>query len=186
MNGKNYRFSEADLNLYLMRRIWLASLFTSFSLLLLSGCQSLSGNSGGVRVYTLLPFRNHANIAQASLNTQPDPAALGEVNHVFGVHVRMIKRARAANMVNMIVGVAYSASLLIIEAVFSALGVGFTNSDQSTEVLLWQSLAGIVTGLVLGPIATQIAATRLGLHRARECSNRVMVSDLCELFFDLG
>ncbi len=35
------------MNLYPLRRIWLASLLTSFSLLLLSGCQSLSGNPGG-------------------------------------------------------------------------------------------------------------------------------------------
>lgn len=55
----------------------------------------------------------------------------------------------------------YLISLLIIGAIFSALGIRFANTNQSSDFLFWQLLAGIVIGLVLGPLAERIGATRV-------------------------
>lgn len=55
-----------------MRRVWLASLFTSFSLLLLSGCQSLSGNSGGGGVVLGSASLNFGTVAVGSSKSLQD------------------------------------------------------------------------------------------------------------------
>ena len=74
-----------------------------------------------------------------------------------------------------IVGVGYVLSLTIIGAVFSALGIRFANTNQSSDFLFWQLLAGIVIGLVLGPLAERIVATRF----------RHLIIWTCVIFFNI-
>ncbi len=61
---------------------------------------------------------------------------------------------------SLLVGVAFLAALVIAGMLLSLLGTSMGNSSQGTGLLPWLFASGVVIGLVLGPIASQVAATR--------------------------
>lgn len=62
---------------------------------------------------------------------------------------------------SILVGVTYLAGLLLAGLALTAIGFNFGSTSGSAEMLPWMFLGGVVVGLVLGPIASQLKVSRL-------------------------
>lgn len=87
----------------------------------------------------------------------------------------MLKRIALWVIGSLLVGAAYLAALMISGALTSLLGVRPAGTSQGGEMLPWLIAGSVVIGLVLGPIASQLAATRA----------RHLVIWTCVIFFNL-
>lgn len=62
---------------------------------------------------------------------------------------------------SILVGVTYLAGLMAAGLALTAIGFNFGSTSGSAEMLPWMFLGGVVVGLVLGPIASQLTVSRL-------------------------
>jgi hypothetical protein len=76
---------------------------------------------------------------------------------------------------SLLVGAGYIVALMVVGASLAALGVRFANASQGAEMLSWLFVGGIVIGLVLGPIASQLFVKR----------TRHVIVWTCVIFFNI-
>ena len=87
----------------------------------------------------------------------------------------MIKQISLWLARSILVGVGYIIGLMLTGVFFATLGVRFAIASQVAEMLPWLFVGGIVMGLVLGPIAGQLAVSRA----------RHQVIWTCVIFFNI-
>lgn len=87
----------------------------------------------------------------------------------------MVKRIVLWIIGSLLVGVAFLAALMISGALMSLLGIRAGVTSQGGEMLPWLIAGSVVIGLVLGPIASRLAATRA----------RHLIIWTCVIFFNL-
>ena len=87
----------------------------------------------------------------------------------------MIKQLMLWFARSILVGVGYIIALMIVGAVLAALGVRFASANQGAAMLPWLFVGGIVIGLVLGPIASQLFVKR----------TRHVIVWTCVIFFNI-
>ncbi len=76
---------------------------------------------------------------------------------------------------SILVGVGFTVSLMLVGALLSAFGVQLASANQGTRLLPWLFVGGVAIGMVLGPLAVQLAATR----------RRQLLMWTCAIFFNI-